>query len=966
MRRFLTLAVLFPVWLGAIPVSAQSAAGSAGGNPIGFTQRDLGLLPTDPRLITGELADGLKYVVVKHDNPPGRAVMWIHIQTGSLNETDQQRGLAHFLEHLAFNGSANFPPGSVVPFFESLGMTFGRDQNAFTSFDQTTYQLSLPDVKPETFAKGLEFFADIAGRLSLLPEEVESERQVIMEERRTRLSGRQRINDVIFEKLAPGSQFGQRLPIGTEQSLKALAPSDFRDYYSKWYVPSNMTLIVVADADPQVVIEQISGAFGDGEKVQPPPGVGGRVTPYTANRAIIATDPEVRDIEISINKADVPLPPTTTVEQYRRDLVEQMGTWAFNRRMQAKLAAGQASYQRASASTGTFASAIRWTQVSATGKPANWQEMLTQLGLELQRARLHGFTEREIADARADYLADAEEAVRREPTLPAGQMIAAINAYIASGETFMSAAQSLEQLKVLLPAVTPSEVSRHFADVFDPDKVTFILQGSSEIQAPTEAELISLGEKALAVSPEADIEEDRPDTLMSSIPEPAAVVELTQQPQAEVWSAWLANGVRLNYRFMDYRKDDVTVVITLAGGPVEEKADNRGISDAAANAWNSRTAATRSLTSTNIRDLMTGRNVSVFGRAAIDTMSLTVSGSPKDLEQGMQLAHILLTEPKIEEPAFESWKQRQRQAIGMRKVSPIGVFSEVLYRTIYGSATVPGVPLELDQVDRLTLEQSQAWLDRIIATAPIEVAVVGDIDREAAFDLVQRYLGTLPPRARIGPGTNIALRTLERPKGPRIVSQDVETQTPQAMVLGGFYSINATDVKGRREMQMASKVLTTRMVKKIREEDQLVYSIAASSSPAVAFPGFGLFIAGAPTEPSKVQALAKEIDEMFAEFAKNGPTDEEMEVARKQMANSLDEEMREPGFWVRQLSDMTYRGTNLADTVADPEAYQSMGASDVKGAFGSLYSEDSRIIVTVKPTDSEAKQVESAAGAEKK
>ena len=278
---------------------------------------------------------------------------------------------------------------------------------------------------------------------------------------------------------------------------------------------------------------------------------------------------------------------------------------------------------------------------------------------------------------------------------------------------------------------------------------------------------------------------------------------------------------------------------------------------------------------------------------------------------------------------------------------------------------MPGVPIELEQVEKLTLDQSQAWLDRIIATAPIEVAVVGDIDREAAFDLVQRYLGTLPPRARISPNTNIALRTLERPKGPRIVSQEVQTQTPQAMVLAGFYSVNASDVKGRREMQMASKVLTTRMVKKIREEDQLVYSIAASSSPAVAFPGFGLFIAGAPTEPAKVQDLARELDGMFVEFAKDGPTDEEMEVARKQMANSLDEEMREPGFWVRQLSDMTYRGTNLADTVGDPEAYQSMGASDVKGAFGSLYSEDTRIIVSVKPTDSEAKQVEGAAGDKK-
>ena len=186
------------------------------------------------------------------------------------------------------------------------------------------------------------------------------------------------------------------------------------------------------------------------------------------------------------------------------------------------------------------------------------------------------------------------------------------------------------------------------------------------------------------------------------------------------------------------------------------------------------------------------------------------------------------------------------------------------------------------------------------------------------------------------------------------------------MVLAGFYSIDNDDVKARRVMQMASKVLSTRMVKKIREEEQLVYSISASSSPAVAFPGFGLFIAGAPTEPAKADALAREIDAMFAEFAEEGPTDEEIQIARRQMANSLEKDMREPAFWTRQLSDMTYRGTDLADVVGDPDAYQTIGASDVKGAFGTHYTDDSRIIVTVKPTDSEAKDVENGAAAEQK
>src|SRR4029450_2985913 len=154
-------------------------------------------LPTDPSLVTGELDNGLKYIVRQHAVPPGRAAIWMHMSTGSLNETDRQRGLAHYLEHMAFNGSPNYPPGSVVPFFQSLGMTFGRDQNAFTNYEQTTYQLSLPDAKPETLGQGMTFFSDIVGCLSLLPGEIDAERQIILEERRRGLSAGQRVNDAI-------------------------------------------------------------------------------------------------------------------------------------------------------------------------------------------------------------------------------------------------------------------------------------------------------------------------------------------------------------------------------------------------------------------------------------------------------------------------------------------------------------------------------------------------------------------------------------------------------------------------------------------------------------------------------------------------------------------------------------------------------------------------------------------------
>src|SRR5499425_2032992 len=202
-------------------------------------------LPVDPALVMGTLSNGLSYIIRQHKNPEGRVSIWLHVASGSLNETDATRGLAHYLEHMAFNGSANFPPGSVIPFFQSLGLAFGRDQNAFTSFDQTAYQLTLPGGSRDLLDKGMLFMSDVAQRLALDTPAIDSERQIILEEKRSRASASQRTQDYIYERLAPESTIGRRLPIGAEETIKAVARPEFVDYYRHWYVPSNMTMIVV-------------------------------------------------------------------------------------------------------------------------------------------------------------------------------------------------------------------------------------------------------------------------------------------------------------------------------------------------------------------------------------------------------------------------------------------------------------------------------------------------------------------------------------------------------------------------------------------------------------------------------------------------------------------------------------------------------------------------------------------------
>lgn len=918
-------------------------------------------LPTDPRLVTGTLDNGLSYIVVNHQNPPGRANMWIHVSSGSLNEKDNQRGIAHYLEHMAFNGTENFPAGTVVDFFQSMGLTFGQHQNAFTSFDQTTYQLAFPDTKPETIERGMRFFSDVAMRMTLAQKEVDEERQVIFEEKRTGLGAAQRIQDYVLERLIPGSLIGVRLPIGVDQTLSSVQRADFVDYYSRWYVPSNMTVIVVADADPKEMAGQISKAFAGGEKKPKPVDQEVGVKPYDSTRAIVAHDKELTTAELSITSVSGKRPPITTVGALREDLVRQIASSAYNRRLGAKLAKGGVSYTDSSAVAIPLFNTAMLKQASTEGKPENWKTMLSEMGTELQRARLHGFSQREIDDVKSEMIAGAERFVEQEKTLPARALTAAINNAVATGNTLMGAQNELAQYKALLPTITRDEVSKAFSEMFDTKNVTFVAQLPDSVPGgiPSESELVELGRKALDVQPTAETEAERPTVLMASKPVAGKVGEIKTHEATKVVTAMLDNGVTAHYRFMDYRKEQATIQITLAAGAIQETAADRGIAEVAGLAWGK--PATSTLTSTNIRDIMTGKKVNVGGGVGMDTMTLSVSGNPNELEQGMQLAHLLLTDPKIEDAAFDQWKTETLQAIEKRAKDPQGAFTEALASTLYPASETRTQPLTAEQVNKLSVSAAQKWLKKTIASAPIEVTVVGDIAQDKAMELVSTYLGSISKREAMSASTLDTLRAIKRVKGPIVTKREITTQTPNAFVATGFYAADAENVADTRKLQMATRVLSTRFFKKVREAEQLAYSPSPAFRPGTIYPGFGFLALISPTDPSKTDRLLAASTELYQEFAKTGPTDEEMETAKKQLANNLDENMKEPGFWLGRTGAMVYRNIKLDDVMSENDFGQKLTAAEVKDAYNRYYKEDAVMQVVVRPAGNMAAPAEKMA-----
>lgn len=907
-------------------------------------------LPSDPAILTGELENGVTWMYRQHNNPPGKMALMINVKTGSLNETDSERGLSHFMEHMMFNGTQNYAPGELIDYFESIGMEFGADLNAFTSVDQTAYQIFLPNVELTEIDRALLTLSDYAFRALLLEEEINKERAVILEEKRARTSMEMRVMEKLWPQLFEGSRLAERIPIGTEEVISGAPRAAFEKYYRTWYRPERVTVLMVGDTDPEPVLPLVKKHFGAYEAPLPD---GAECGPefkfFKEPRAIIVTDPEMTDCELEMMNLLPARPPSTTVPLLRADLVEAIASWIVNRRFDERLLKGEATYRSAGAGISSMLGGAMIGNAAAQGEPTDWKAMLEEMIVELNRARKHGTTPRELALAAAEFRASAEREVRTEATRNARAIIGEMNESVADGEPILSAQQFLDLFDRLIPTVTAEEVNAVISRYFKPGAFSYVIKMPEleGLTVPSRDDLLAAARAAHAIETEALAAAEESKDLLAAPPEPGKVVEKTFEEDLAVTSAWLDNGVRVHHRFMDYKKDSVYVGISLAGGLIEETEATAGVTQVAGLVVQQ--PATNRLGSTEIKDLLTGKNISVQGGPSPDAFSLVVSGSPKDLETGLQLAHALLTDGKIEKSAFDTWQPAMRQQLEhLQKVPEFRGYMALM--AIAGGGDHRLLAPTLEQLDMQTIEAGQAWYDRLCAKAPIEVAVVGEITLEDAMGLIERYVGSLPSRPRTASHLD-RLRKFDRPEGPWHSEVSVETITPKAVAYFGFLGPDRLEIGEYRALAVASQTLSTRANEVIREQKGLVYSIEAQNIPLDAFDDSSLVFTGAPCEPANATKLIEAAEEIFTAFAKEGPTAEELENAKKQTLNNVEVRMKEPRYWFGILQHLDLHQVKLDDQKQALSVYGSLTAERIRDVFAKYYKPDRLFTINVQPAD---------------
>jgi zinc protease len=589
---------------------------------------------------------------------------------------------------------------------------------------------------------------------------------------------------------------------------------------------------------------------------------------------------------------------------------------------------------------------------AASGEPADWNRMLEQLIIELRTACEQGFTEHEFDLVRKEVLAALERGVRTEATTSAKTLIQGMHTGVNNREPILSAQQHLDLVKELFPTVSAGEVAAVFKKYFDRRTYAYVILMPEKAgkDIPSRDGVLAAARAAWARRIEAATRTES----TAQLPAPATTgraIDLQVEKDFGVTHGWLENGIRVHHRFMDYKKDSVMVSINLAGGGIEETAKNLGVTSVASLAVAE--PATSRLSSSDIRDLGAGRNVRVGGGGADDeTFAFRIAGSPRDLEYGFQLVYALMTDGRIEETAFKNWRIATLRALE-RSEKDVGAQAGDALADLTSGGDPRRRTIRRAEVERLGIQEGQAWFDRLCREAPIEVAVVGDIQWDQVRPLLERYLGTLPTRPRSAAHLD-KLRSLARGDGPFTRTVEVETQTPVGVAYAGFVGCEGSNINDRRALQVAESILTTRAIKRIREELGLVYSISASNTAAWIYRDSGMFRAGSKCKPENADRVAEEVHRLFREFAESGCTDTELQNARKQLINGLDEAIREPSYWLNLLEHLDLHRRSLEEARTQKKHYETVPAEEIQKAFKRYYVPARIFTVTAVPAKAAA------------
>jgi len=914
-------------------------------------------LTPDPAIKWGVLDNGLRYAIMPHQEPPERASLRLLVEAGSLHETDIEQGIAHYLEHMAFNGSKHFPPGELVEFFQELGMAFGPDTNAHTSFNETVYKFELPEADADTLSQGLLGLRDYADGLLLLEDEVNKERGVILSEMRDGDTPGFRAVVHNLKDLMPQSVLPRRLPIGLEETVRAVDATDFRRFYDRWYTPDRMAVVAVGDFEVETVERLIEERFGTMEANPhplPDPNLGVVLPRGEAYSTYF--DAELPAMDVSITAVTPYEHRPDSVAERRLYLALKAATEIVNRRLGILSREPDAPFTSAAAYAYDYFKAGRIAGIQATAKPEQWADALAVIEKELRKALEFGFTEREFGVFVANELNDLETAVAQADSREAQSISQGISDSMADGWIYLSPAQELELHASLLDALTPADAVAALRSYLPEGERLVRLEGNEEVEDVFLAVMRTYRD-SLAVAVEAPVEEEALEFAYTDFGPEGEIASVTEVEGLEATRVEFANGVVLHHKQTDYEKGQVRVALAFGEGAKSLPTDQAGLINYAGFAYTLGGLKAHSVD--DIQTIFAGKTVGANFAAASDHFALNGVTTPKDLVEQMQLLTAYLVAPGFRTEADAQLAGAIPSLYQQLDHTIDGVAQTAVEAMLSGGDPRFGWPEQAVMMERGIAEVA-AWIADAREQAPLEVAIVGDISLEAALDAAKVTVAALPARTAPNALTGWAhLETLDVAAPGQRQEFTYSTQIPKGRATVYWPTVDQRDILVGRRLSVLASVMTDRMRVKVREAIGEAYSPFAYHRTQDVYAGFGFVTAVVNTDPGQTEMITQILVEIGNDLATNGITEDEFNRVLKPLVSSLEQQQRNNNYWLNQvLLGAAQRNYQLEWSRSLFTDYPSITREEVEALAREYLPAERAIQVLIKPVVDETAQAE--------
>ena len=903
-------------------------------------------IPADANVRFGMLPNGMRYAIQRNATPPGQASLRLRFDAGSLMETDAQQGLAHFLEHMTFNGSKNVPEGDMIKRLQRLGLSFGADTNAATSETQTVYQFDLPYSDKDSLDQAVALMREGADRLLLDPAAIDRERGVILSEERSRDTPQLRaykagLNFFLKDQLA-----SRRLPIGQVGVIRSAGHDLIADFYRKFYRPERATLIAVGDFDPAQMEARIKADFSDWQGQGPAgtdPDLGAPAQRGPQTRLTIEPGAPL-NIQIEWLKPH-DAAPDSQAKRLRKQ-VEQLGLSVLNRRLQRLYRADDPPFISAQALKGDDLNSAEVSEIYLTAQPGKWKPALAAADAEVRRVVQYGVTQAELDREISEWRVLLQTAVAQAPTRKTPQLANEIAQTLDDDEVVTSPAEDLALFEREVKGLKAETVNAALKQVFSGSGPLVFMSSPDPIDGGEAAlgQAFQLAEAAPVKPPEVEQAMAWPYERFGA---PGKVADQKAIPDLGVTLVRFANGVRLTVKPTKFRDNEVMVRVRVGHGLLDLPKDQ--VSPAA---WAARGAfvdgGLKDLTAQQVDRIFASRIVGAEFEPDEDAFVLQGVTRPADLQPQMQLLTAYIAAPGYRPEAFQRMRTYEATVENQLTATPAGVLRRDLNKLMHDGDLRFGFPTPAD-VAASTPAQFRAALQNPIGKGPIDVVIVGDTSVEKAIALTAATLGALPPRA-------------EDPLAPALLKVGLPKPTPEPVVLQHkgradqsiAYAAWPTDdfftsPQRARTLRVLGEVMENRLLDDLREAAGVTYSPQSSANASLVFPRYGYLAAEVEVPPAKIQAFYDDLTKISGDLKTKEVTADELARAKKPLIDDLLKSRASNEYWLVQLSGAHEEPRRFDAIRGVVQSLQSVDAAQILEAARLYLKDDAEFRLQVVP-----------------